>query len=96
MLHVSSGVHRSEILVSLREQLKLAVLVLTKGRRQILLDYNISAVTFCTSRKCIPLKTQQQMLQVEGVCLLASWLSGTKELPQDQVPPQSFFFSSEV
>lgn len=43
MLHVSSGVHRSEILVSLREQLKLAVLVLTKVRGQMLLDYSISA-----------------------------------------------------
>lgn len=27
------------------------------------------------------------MLRVEGVCLSASWLSGTKELPQDQVSP---------
>lgn len=92
MLHVFSGVHRSEILVSLREQLKLVVLVLTKVRYRMPLDYNIFAVTFCTPRKCIPLKTQEQMLHVGVVCLLGSWLSCTKELPQDQVSPTVFVF----
>lgn len=41
MLHVFSGVHRSEILVRLAEQLEQAVLVLTKVRYRMPLDYNI-------------------------------------------------------